>query len=100
MCKALYIDGKEFLELTEKDIKEIVPTIGLARKVIRLLPAKKVHDVVFIEYKILCVSSCFLAPAKTLSHSEHSGLHTEGGTLGFPPSIEHAIRPPRGRTNV
>lgn len=55
------------MELTEKDIKEIVPPIGLARKVIRLLPAKKVHDVVFIEYKVcLCVSSCFLAPAKTL----------------------------------
>ena len=27
-----YIDGKEFLELTEKDVREMVPPIGLAEK--------------------------------------------------------------------
>jgi len=33
-----YIDGKEFLLLTEKEIKEMVPPIGLTKKIIRLLP--------------------------------------------------------------
>lgn len=35
-------NGKEFLCLTESDIKSMVPPIGLARKVMRLLPTPEV----------------------------------------------------------
>ncbi len=31
-----YIDGSEFLTLTEDDMRSIVPPIGLARKIFRL----------------------------------------------------------------
>ena len=34
-----YIDGKEFLLLTEKEVKEMVPPLGLAKKISRLLPS-------------------------------------------------------------
>ena len=37
-----YIHGEEFLCLTESDVKAMVPPIGLARKVMRLLPTPKV----------------------------------------------------------
>ena len=33
-----YVDGNEFLQLKESDIKEIVPPIGLAKNIIRLNP--------------------------------------------------------------
>ena len=37
-----YIDGAEFLTLTESEVKAIIPPIGLARKVMRLLPQREV----------------------------------------------------------
>ena len=37
-----YIDGAEFLTLTESEVKAMVPPIGLARKVMRLLPREEV----------------------------------------------------------
>lgn len=37
VCTENYIDGKEFLTLTEQEIKTMVPPIGLARKIIRLV---------------------------------------------------------------
>ena len=33
-----YIDGAEFLTLKESEVKAMVPPIGLARKIMRLLP--------------------------------------------------------------
>ena len=33
-----YIDGTEFVGLTECEIKEIVPPIGLAKKIMKLVP--------------------------------------------------------------
>ena len=33
-----YIDGKEFIKLTEAEVKVMVPPIGLAKKIIRLIP--------------------------------------------------------------
>ncbi len=35
-----YIDGTEFLSLTETDMKSLVPPIGLAKKILRLIPEK------------------------------------------------------------
>ena len=35
-------DGAEFLTLTESEVKAMVPPIGLARKVMRLLPQQEV----------------------------------------------------------
>ena len=37
-----YIDGVEFSTLTENEVKAMVPPIGLARKVMRLLPHRQV----------------------------------------------------------
>ena len=37
-----YIDGAEFLTLTESEVKAMVPPIGLARKVMRLLLQQEV----------------------------------------------------------
>ena len=46
MCLLLttdnYIDGKEFLVLKEEDVYKMVPPVGLAKKIIRLLPSKEV----------------------------------------------------------
>lgn len=33
-----YIDGAEFNSLTESEIREIIPPIGLAKKIIRMIP--------------------------------------------------------------
>ena len=33
-----YIDGKEFIKLSESEVKAMVPPIGLAKKIIRLIP--------------------------------------------------------------
>ena len=35
---ANYIDGKEFLDLTDHDVREMVPAIGIAKKISRLIP--------------------------------------------------------------
>ena len=45
-----YIDGEEFISLSETEIKSMVPPIGLARKILRLIPVPspqthKVHTV-------------------------------------------------------
>lgn len=37
-----YIDGAEFLTLTESEVKTMIPPIGLARKVMRLLQQQEV----------------------------------------------------------
>ena len=34
-----YIDGKEFLALKEEEIYKMVPPVGLAKKIIRMLPS-------------------------------------------------------------
>ena len=36
-----YIDGKKFLKLTEAEVKSMVAPIGIAKKILRLIP--KVH---------------------------------------------------------
>ena len=33
-----YIDGKEFTKLTEAEVKEMVTAIGIAKKIVRLIP--------------------------------------------------------------
>ena len=35
-----YIDGTEFFNLTEDEVKAMVPPLGLHRKILRLLPNK------------------------------------------------------------
>lgn len=35
-----YIDGTEFLNLTGQDVKSMIPALGIANKIIRLLPEK------------------------------------------------------------
>ena len=35
---ANYIDGKEFLKLTVQDIKDMIPAVGIAKKIERLVP--------------------------------------------------------------
>ena len=37
-----YIDGTEFMNLSESDVTGMVPPIGLHQKIIRFLPTKKV----------------------------------------------------------
>ena len=37
-----FIDGKEFLLLNADEVKAMIPPIGLAKKIIRLLPSSKV----------------------------------------------------------
>lgn len=37
-----YIDGAEFLTLSESEVKSMVPPIGLARKILRLQPHTRV----------------------------------------------------------
>ena len=31
-----YIDGKEFMNLSEQDVKDIIPAIGIVKKIMRL----------------------------------------------------------------
>ena len=33
-----YIDGREFTKLTEAEVKQMVPAIGIAKKILRLIP--------------------------------------------------------------
>ena len=33
-----FIDGKEFTKLTESEVKQMVNAIGIAKKIIRLIP--------------------------------------------------------------
>ena len=53
------IDGKEFFDLSETDIKEMVPPIGLARKVMRLFPTPKV---IMSTMVAVCHICCLYAP--------------------------------------
>lgn len=45
-----YIDGKEFLTLSEAEIKIMVPPIGIARKILRLVPNLKVKTFCHYNY--------------------------------------------------
>ena len=38
LCIDNYIDSSEFVNLTPPEVKEMVPPIGLAKKIIRLIP--------------------------------------------------------------
>ena len=38
-----YVDGKEFISLTQDEVKEMVPPLGLAKKVLRLIPQVSTH---------------------------------------------------------
>ena len=33
-----YIDGSEFLKLTDRDIRDMIPAVGIAKKIGRLVP--------------------------------------------------------------
>ena len=44
-----YIDGEEFLSLTESEIKSMVPPIGLTRKISRLIPRTEVRLVASLD---------------------------------------------------
>ena len=33
-----YIDGSEFVKLSEAEVKQMVPPIGLAKKIVHLIP--------------------------------------------------------------
>ena len=50
-----YIDGAEFLTLTEIEVKAMVPPIGLARKVMRLLPHREVMLTSLLKVFIVCL---------------------------------------------
>ena len=49
--KENYIDGKEFNELSEAEIKAMVPPIGMAKRILRLQPGK-VYQFICICYYI------------------------------------------------
>ena len=40
-----YIDGKEFIKLTEAEVKAMVVPIGLAKKILRLIPKVYIYTV-------------------------------------------------------
>ena len=44
ICTENYIDGSAFVELSSAEIKEMVPPIGLAKKIIKLLPKVGMND--------------------------------------------------------
>lgn len=33
-----YIDGKEFMKLSEAEVKQMITAIGIAKKIVRLIP--------------------------------------------------------------
>ncbi len=35
-----FIDGKEFVALEETDVRGMIPPVGIAKKIIRLIPTK------------------------------------------------------------
>lgn len=37
-----YIDGQEFISLTESDVKSMISALGICRKIVRLLPSQEV----------------------------------------------------------
>lgn len=37
------MDGKKFASLTNEEVKEMVPPLGLAKKVLRLMPKVNMH---------------------------------------------------------
>lgn len=34
------IDGKEFVALQENEVKDLIPPLGIVKKILRLIPAK------------------------------------------------------------
>ena len=54
-----YIDGNEFTKLTEGEVKDMVPPIGLAKKIIRMIP--KVLDPAGVNIVLpVCISYSFI----------------------------------------
>ena len=58
-----YIDGREFLLLKESEVKLLVPPLGLARKIVRMIPQPLTHADIVVEvssiymYVTLCVGN-------------------------------------------
>ena len=50
-----YIDGREFLLLTEDEVKYMIPPIGLAKKIARLLPSSKVFIILWHSHIYVCI---------------------------------------------
>ena len=56
MCITLdnFIDGDEYLKLTEAEVKDMVPPIGLAKKIIRMIPkvcvCLHISSFVYVQY--------------------------------------------------
>lgn len=51
-----YIDGEAFSSLTEQDIKEIVPPIGLVKKILKLRQVS--FNIVLLSYRYFFFSTC------------------------------------------
>ena len=57
-----YIDGNEFTKLTEAEVKDLVPPIGLAKKVIRMIPKVCAYPVLMVMH--VCAGSLLTHPIK------------------------------------
>ena len=56
-----FINGREFLSLTEKEVKEMIPPIGLAKRIIRCLPSSSqvyMAVITYISCYMFLVTSC------------------------------------------
>ena len=51
-CADHRIDGKEFIDLSEAEIKEIIPLIGIAKQIMRLQPKVIDSSVLYSEIMI------------------------------------------------
>ena len=50
-----FVDGAVLCQLTEQEIREIIPPIGLAKKVHSMLPKLSLHELLPIAYhRIVC----------------------------------------------
>ena len=57
-----YIDGKEFMNLSEQEVKKIIPAIGIVKKIMRLIP-----KVLIICDTVLKVMGCVCNDKKPIS---------------------------------
>jgi len=68
-----YIDGAEFLTLTEAEVKAMIPPIGLARKILKLLPQPEPqvctshHCNVSLSLSLVCLL-CFFSHLIQICH--------------------------------
>ena len=46
LSKENCIDGVEFLLLKDEEVKEMVPPLGIAKKIIRLIPRSEVNNTI------------------------------------------------------